>query len=246
MKRGLVIGESTTAREIAHCIGLPRVSLGRADQEILKRNRFVIHADMPPDVYPMGKWAWLFRTLATRVLYADSFWLQISSVMVVAGNGYVRPYRAADPINPIGIDGQVLAALEWALPGLGYPVATVRKSVLIDDQFIKWGMEMLRSERPMVAPTRMSPTCISDFATRVLRVADLEQEGLVHMASRGVGTYKDVLLTIAEIQGIDHPEITVAPMIVSTLTNVALAPTFKTRPWRSSIIDFLNRGNLLQ
>ena len=249
MMNALVLGQSWVAEELGAILECPVASLLRAPEHQLysddETTPVIIHADsVSPEEVPLNSWRWVFRTLATRVLFAEAYWLQVSTVDVLAGAFYTRPYTVSDNVRPWGFGGKVMATLEWALPSLGYPTAIVRHSSLYNGQakagLYNWLLDTIKRGHATVAPEIVSPTSIGDFAKALEWVISTRREGTFHAANRGKATYKDMTELLADKMQWPRPAIEFAPSDLGP-PSLALISTVRLRPWQYAMVEPLKR-----
>lgn len=247
MINGLVLGQSWVAKELGTILECPVVPLLRAPEHQLysdeKTTPVVIHADGAPfEEVPLNAWRWVLRTLATRVIFAEAYWLQVSTVDVLAGAFYTRPYTVSDNIRPWGFRGKVMAALEWALPSLGYSTAIVRYGLLYSSQakggLYDWLLDTVKRGYAAVAPEIVSPTPIGDFAKALKWVMATRREGVFHAANQGKATYKDMAELLADKMRWPKPSIEFVPSDAKP-PSLALISTVRLRPWQHAMTESL-------
>jgi len=236
---GLVVGSSWVAQEIGRLLEAAVVLPERLRHHPMPVGVVINAVDRPVGKTPYQRWQWMTTTLAERIL-SQSYWIQVSTAAVLAGSKYQRPFRAAHPIFPLGLDGQIRAALEWALLSLGYPTAIARRSVLysaaVEDTLPHWALDVARQEQAVVPRSTITPTAIEDFVKGLQWLMKEQRRGTFHVANRGSVTHKEIVRWTAERAGLPEPTI----LTEGGEFNMALVSNVRLRNWSIPYFDAID------
>jgi dTDP-4-dehydrorhamnose reductase len=142
--------------------------------------------------------------LAQYARLVDAHLTHVSTDYVFDGkNG---PYSETDQPNPISYYGRTKFASENALAISGAKYAIVRTNVLFgpsefgEPDFVNWVIDSLTSGKKIRIVTDQinNPTFIPDLADGILRIVDLNKDGLYNLAGRELLSRYDFTLRIAE------------------------------------------------
>jgi len=142
--------------------------------------------------------------LAQYARLVDAHLTHVSTDYVFDGkNG---PYSETDQPNPISYYGRTKFASENALAISGAKYAIVRTNVLFgpsefgEPDFVNWVIDSLTSGKKIRIVTDQinNPTFIPDLADGILRIVDLNKDGLYNLAGRELLSRYDFALRIAE------------------------------------------------
>ena len=236
----LVLGETWVTRAVAKRLDTRAFPLSRAEGH-LAQHSLVVHADTCPNLdNPLGAWRWVLRTAALRCLFHSHHWIQCSSPYVVAGAGHQRPYSASAERRPLGLEGEVMAALEWCLLSLGHQTTIVRPSLLYDadlpNGLLRWAIGAVEAGVCQVPSTISSPTPVTSFAKAVARLARTRDVGIYHAACQGQASHGDIVRETAAC--LDMP----APTMVGSHSvpfNLSLTSTTRLGHWKTVLWEKL-------
>lgn len=121
-------------------------------------------------------------------------------------DGKKGPYSETDQPNPISYYGRTKFASENALAISGAKYAIVRTNVLFgpsefgEPDFVNWVIDSLTSGKKIRIVTDQinNPTFIPDLADGILRIVDLNKDGLYNLGGRELLSRFDFTLRIAE------------------------------------------------
>ena len=228
----LVLGETWVARAVAKHLKTRAFPLRRAEGHLAQCS-LVVHADTCPNLdNPLGAWRWVLRTAALRCLFHSHYWIQCSSPYVVAGAGHLRPYSASAERRPLGLEGEVMAALEWCLLSLGRQTTIVRPSLLYDDALgglLRWAIGAVEAGVCQVPSTVSSPTPVMSFARAVEALVRTRAVGVYHAACQGQASYGDIVMETAACLGVSAPTMAGSS---GKPDNLSLTSTARLGHWR--------------
>lgn len=121
-------------------------------------------------------------------------------------DGKKGPYSETDQPNPISYYGRTKFASENALTISGAKYAIVRTNVLFgpsefgEPDFVNWVIDSLSSCKKIRIVTDQinNPTFIPDLAEGILRIVDLNKDGIYNLGGRELLSRYDFTLRIAE------------------------------------------------
>ncbi len=121
-------------------------------------------------------------------------------------DGKKGPYSETDQPNPISYYGRTKFASENALTISGAKYAIVRTNVLFgpsefgEPDFVNWVIDSLSSGKKIRIVTDQinNPTFIPDLAEGILRIVDLNKDGIYNLGGRELLSRYDFTLRIAE------------------------------------------------
>ncbi|MCZ7603431.1 MAG: dTDP-4-dehydrorhamnose reductase [Melioribacteraceae bacterium] len=120
----------------------------------------------------------------------DAHLTHVSTDYVFDGND--GPYSESDSTNPISYYGRTKLASENALKISGSKYAIVRTNVLFgpsefgEPDFVNWVVDSLKSKKKIRIVTDQinNPTFIPDLADGILKIIDLDRDGVYHLGGR--------------------------------------------------------------
>lgn len=244
---GFTIGSSWVAQAVGSLLGIPVVPLSRAAiQELYTAGPVkatIIHADsQPPETTAYNRWRWMFQALSARIVWREAYWIQLSTLRVLTGSHYQRPYKASDPVQPLDITGQIMASLEWGVLSLGYPAAVVRTGLLYDRGYgpvLPWLLGLANSDAPStVAAEIVSPTSIADLCQAIQWLIKNNRVGVFHAANSGQTSYQHLAHWLAKELGRPKPKLREVTAGVG-LANLSVTSNIRLRSWKDAMRDTL-------
>ncbi|WKZ70326.1 MAG: dTDP-4-dehydrorhamnose reductase [Melioribacteraceae bacterium] len=120
----------------------------------------------------------------------DAHLTHVSTDYVFDGND--GPYSESDSTNPISYYGRTKLASENALKISGSKYVIVRTNVLFgpsefgEPDFVNWVVDSLKSKKKIRIVTDQinNPTFIPDLADGILKIIDLDRDGVYHLGGR--------------------------------------------------------------
>lgn len=130
------------------------------------------------------------ENLAHYSRLVDAHLTHVSTDYVFDGND--GPYSESDSTNPISYYGRTKLASENALKISGSKFAIVRTNVLFgpsefgEPDFVNWVVDSLKSKKKIRIVTDQinNPTFIPDLADGILKIIDLDRDGVYHLGGR--------------------------------------------------------------
>lgn len=125
--------------------------------------------------------------------------------------GKEGPYSETDPPNPISYYGRTKLAAENALMISGAKYAITRTNVLFgpsqfgEPDFVNWVVDSLSSGKKIRIVTDQinNPTFIPDLADGILKIVDLNKDGVYNLAGKELLSRYDFTIKIAEHFNLD-------------------------------------------
>lgn len=124
-------------------------------------------------------------------------------------DGEHGPYGESDRTNPISYYGRTKLASENVLRIAGTPSTIIRTMVLygighgVKPNFALWLYQNLKEGKPIrvVDDQIGNPTLVDDLALAILKIVELEKNGLYHIAGADIVSRYDFALSFAKIFG---------------------------------------------
>lgn len=130
------------------------------------------------------------ENLAHYSRIVDAHLTHVSTDYVFDGNN--GPYSESDSTNPISYYGRTKLASENSLKISGSKYAIVRTNVLFgpsefgEPDFVNWVVDSLKSKKKIRIVTDQinNPTFIPDLADGIIKIIDLDRDGVYHLGGR--------------------------------------------------------------